>query len=70
MTTAEHSYFNFLMEYRRARRVRIPFAQAAGLMPDVACVARARRSTVHAVCQAAPVTPRDLIPLKHDRGHG
>jgi hypothetical protein len=63
MTTAEHSYFNFLMEYRCARRVRIPFAQAVGVMPDLACVARARR-TVHAVSQAGPVTLRDLSPLK------
>jgi hypothetical protein len=63
MTTAEHSYFNFLMEYRCARRVRIPFAQAVGVMPDLACVARARRPTVHAVCQAGPMTLRDLSPL-------
>jgi hypothetical protein len=34
MITAEHSYFNFLMEYRRARRVRIPFAQVVGVMPE------------------------------------
>jgi hypothetical protein len=41
MTTAEHSYFNFLMEYRCARRVRIPFAQAVGVMPERTPVDRA-----------------------------
>ncbi len=44
MFTTEPSYFNFLMEHRCGRRVRVPFARAAGLMPEVACAERARRS--------------------------
>jgi hypothetical protein len=47
MTTAEHSYFNFLMEYRCARRVRIPFAQAVGVMPERAPIDRACLFSLH-----------------------
>jgi hypothetical protein len=43
MLTAEPSYFNFLMEHRSVRRVRVPFAQAVGLIPELASVVRARR---------------------------
>jgi hypothetical protein len=47
MTTAEHSYFNFLMEHRCARRVRIPFAQAVGGMPEHTPVDRACLLRLH-----------------------
>jgi hypothetical protein len=44
MFTAEPSYFNFLMEHRSGRRVRVPLAQAAGFMPEAASAERSRRS--------------------------
>jgi hypothetical protein len=47
MTTAEHSYFNFLMEYRRARRVPIPFVRAVGVMPERTPVNRACLFSLH-----------------------
>ena len=43
MFTAEPSYYSFLMEHRCARRIRVPFAQAVGLIPDLMSVRRARR---------------------------
>jgi hypothetical protein len=43
MLTAEPSYFNFLMGHRCMRRARVPFAQAAGLVPDLTSVLRTRR---------------------------
>jgi hypothetical protein len=43
MFTAEPSYFNFLMEHRCVRRVRVPFAQAVGVMPDLPRAERSRR---------------------------
>jgi hypothetical protein len=46
MITAEHSYFNFLMGYRRAR-VRIPFAQVVGVMPGRTPVDRACLFSLH-----------------------
>jgi hypothetical protein len=44
MFTTEPSYFNFLMEHRCARRVRVPFMQAAGAMPEATYVERSRWS--------------------------
>jgi hypothetical protein len=44
MFTAKPSYFNFLMEHRCGCRVRVPFAQAVGVMPELTCVERSRRS--------------------------
>jgi hypothetical protein len=43
MFTAEPSYFNFLMEHRSGRRVRVPLAQVAGFMPEAASTERSRR---------------------------
>jgi hypothetical protein len=43
MLTAEPSYFNFLMEHRCVRRVRVPFAQAVGVMPNFPRAVRSRR---------------------------
>ena len=43
MITAEPSYFNFLMEHRCVRRVRVPFAQAAGVIPDLPRALGSRR---------------------------
>jgi hypothetical protein len=36
MLTAEPSYFNFLMQNRGLRRTPVPFAQAAGVLPELA----------------------------------
>jgi hypothetical protein len=44
MFTAEPSYFNFLMERRCAGRARVPFMQAAGVMPELARMERSRWS--------------------------
>jgi hypothetical protein len=40
---AESSYFNFLMEHRCTRRTRVPFAQVAGVIPELTGAARLRR---------------------------
>jgi hypothetical protein len=34
MLTSEPSYFNFLMKNRSLRRTPVPFAQAAGVLPE------------------------------------
>ncbi len=44
MITAEPSYFDFLMKHRCHRRVRVPFAQAVGVMPELSRVVRLRVS--------------------------
>ncbi len=43
MFTTEPSYFNFLMEHRCARRVRVPIRQAVGIMPGLTRATRSRR---------------------------
>jgi hypothetical protein len=43
MLTSEPSYFNFLMKRRSHCRTRVPFAQAAGAIPDVKRRLRTRR---------------------------
>ena len=43
MFTSEPSYFNFLMEHPGARRVRVPFRQAVGIMPKLTRATRSRR---------------------------
>jgi hypothetical protein len=40
--TSESSYFNFLMKNRSIRRTPVPFAQAVGVLPELARVARLR----------------------------
>jgi hypothetical protein len=44
MITAEPSYFDFLMKHRCPRRIRVPFAQAVGVMPELGPVVRFRVS--------------------------
>jgi len=42
MFTSEPSYFNFLMKNRSVRRTPVPFAQAVGVLPELAHVVRYR----------------------------
>ncbi len=44
MTTAQSTYFDFLMKHRCPRRIRVPFAQAVGVMPELMPVVRLRVS--------------------------
>jgi hypothetical protein len=43
MLTSESSYFNFLMKNRGVRRTPVPFAQAVGVLPELARAVRCRR---------------------------
>ena len=42
MFTGEPSYFNFLMKNRAFRRAPVPFAQAVGVLPELAHAVRYR----------------------------
>jgi hypothetical protein len=42
MFTSEPSYFNFLMKNCSARRTTVPFAQAVGVLPELARTVRFR----------------------------
>jgi hypothetical protein len=42
MFTSEPSYFDFLMKNRSVRRTPVPFAQAVGILPELAHVVRYR----------------------------
>ncbi len=53
MLTSEPSYFNFLMKSRGLRRARVPFVQAAGVLPDLARAVRVTRASAH-VATSAP----------------
>jgi hypothetical protein len=44
MITSEPSYFNFLMKNRGVRRTPVPFAQAVGILPELARSVRFRPS--------------------------
>jgi hypothetical protein len=44
MLTTEPSYFNFLMKNRSLRGARVPFAQAAGVRPELSREARVTRA--------------------------
>lgn len=46
--TAEPSYFNFLMEMSDLHRAHVPLAQAAGVLPELACAMRVRASGARA----------------------
>jgi hypothetical protein len=46
MLTGEPSYFNFLMTKRGLRRTPVPFAPAAGVLPDLARAVRVTRASV------------------------
>ena len=46
MLTAESSYFDFLMRNRGVRRTPVPFAQAVGVLPELAYAVRCRRSAL------------------------
>jgi hypothetical protein len=43
MLTGEPSYFDFLMKNRSVHRTHIPFAQAVGVLPELARAIRLRR---------------------------
>ncbi len=43
MLTAESSYFDFLMKNRGVRRTPVPFAQAVGVLPELARATHFRR---------------------------
>jgi hypothetical protein len=43
MLTAESSYFDFLMRNRGVRRTPVPFAQAVGVLPELARAVHFRR---------------------------
>ena len=43
MLTSESSYFDFLMKNRGVRRTPVPFAQAVGVLPELARAVRLRR---------------------------
>jgi hypothetical protein len=43
--TGEPSYFNFLMTNRGLRRAPVPFAQATGVLPELAHAPRVRPVT-------------------------
>jgi hypothetical protein len=43
MLTSEPSYFNFLMKNNGLRGARVPFAQAAGILPELARAVRVTR---------------------------
>jgi hypothetical protein len=43
--TAEPSYFNFVMTRRGFRRTAVPFAQAAGMLPELTRDYRAPRTS-------------------------
>jgi hypothetical protein len=43
MLTSESSYFDFLMKNRGIRRTPVPFAQAVGVLPELARAVRLRR---------------------------
>ncbi len=42
MLTSEPSYFDFLMKNRGVRRTPVPFAQAVGVLPELAYAVRFR----------------------------
>ncbi len=44
MLTSEPSYFNFLMKNRGLRATRVPFAQAAGVLPELSRDVRVTRA--------------------------
>lgn len=44
MLTSEPSYFDFLMKNRSLRGARVPFAQAAGVLPELAHAVRVMRA--------------------------
>jgi len=58
MLTSEPSYFDFLMKRRSFRRTRVPFAQAAGVMPEVKRYRRSRRPE-----PMPPMLPSGTIPV-------
>jgi hypothetical protein len=43
MLTSESSYFDFLMKNRGVRRAPVPFAQAVGVLPELARAIRCMR---------------------------
>jgi hypothetical protein len=58
MLTSEPSYFDFLMKRRSLRRTRVPFAQAAGVMPEVKPHPRTRRPE-----RMPSIVPNGTIPV-------
>ena len=58
MLTSEPSYFDFLMTRRSLRRTRVPFAQAAGVMPEVKRHPRTRRPE-----RMPSILPNGTIPV-------
>ncbi len=45
MLAGEPSYFDFLMRNRGLRGARVPFAQAAGVLPELASAVRIARAS-------------------------
>lgn len=52
MGTGEPSYFNFLMKNRGLRGARVPFAQAAGVLPELARAAHVTRASARGATNA------------------
>jgi hypothetical protein len=53
MFTGEPSYFDFLMKNRGLRGARVPFVQAAGVLPELACAVRVMRASGRIATSAA-----------------
>ena len=52
MLTSESSYFDFLMKNRGVRRTPVPFAQAVGVLPELARAVRLRRPALQPTAAA------------------
>ncbi len=52
MLIGEPSYFDFLMKNRGLRGARVPFVQAAGVLPELACAVRVTRASGRAAANA------------------
>ena len=53
MLTGEPSYFDFLMTNRGLRRTPVPFAQAAGVLPELPRAVRVTRASVRVATNVA-----------------
>jgi hypothetical protein len=65
MFTGEPSYFNFLMMNRGLHRTPVPFAQAAGVVPELARSVRVTRPSVRIATNAAYAVRR----IQRDSSH-